>query len=71
MRPVAKLYREFCLRTAQMLEEEANRYARHPGLQDEHRQFIHLLRQQCREWRSRKSARHRQEHSHSIVICTY
>jgi 6-phosphogluconate dehydrogenase len=51
MRPVAKLYREFCLQTAQMLEDEANRYARHPALQDEDRQFIDVLRQQCREWK--------------------
>lgn len=51
MRPVAKLYREFCLRTAQMLEDEANRYARHPALQDEDQQFIDALRQQCREWK--------------------
>lgn len=51
MRPVAKLYREFCLRTAQMLEDEANRYARHPALQDEDQQFIQVLRQQCREWK--------------------
>jgi hypothetical protein len=51
MRPLAKLYREFCLRTAQMLEDEANRYARHPALQDEDQQFIDVLRQQCREWK--------------------
>jgi hypothetical protein len=51
MRPVAKLYREFCLRTAQMLEDEANRYANHPALQDEDQQFIQVLRQKCREWK--------------------
>lgn len=51
MRPVARLYREFCLRQAQLLEEEANRYANHPQLHDEDQQFIQVLRQRCREWK--------------------
>ena len=51
MRPVARLYREFCVRLALQLEDEANKYARHPYVQDEDQQFIQVLRQKCREWK--------------------
>ncbi|HKR28940.1 MAG TPA: hypothetical protein VJT08_00600 [Terriglobales bacterium] len=51
MRPVARLYRDFCVRLALQLEDEANKYARHPAVQDEDQQFIQVLRQKCREWK--------------------
>lgn len=51
MRPVQKLYRDFCLRMAQLLEDEANKYATHAAIQDEDQQFVQVLRQECREWK--------------------
>ena len=51
MRPEAKLYRDFCLRMAKLLEDEANAYAIHPALHDDDRHFIQVLRQRCGEWK--------------------
>jgi len=51
MRPVASLFREFCVQLAKLMEDEANKYESHPTVQDEDQQFIQMLRQECREWK--------------------
>ena len=51
MRPVASLFRQFCVELATLMEDEAKKYAAHPALQDEDQQFIQMLRQECREWK--------------------
>jgi len=51
MRPVEQLYKIFCARMAQLLEGEANAYARHPALQDADQQIIRSLRENCRQWK--------------------
>jgi len=61
MRPVARLYGEFCVRMAQLLEDEANTYASHPELHDEDEQYIQVLRQKCREWKQQKEKLDRAE----------
>ena len=51
MRPVEKLYRNFCEYIAAVCETEANAYEEHPGLRDADFQFISSLRAKCDEWR--------------------
>jgi hypothetical protein len=51
MRPIERLYREFCERVATECQEEANRYEEHPHLEDADYQFIVSLRQQANHLR--------------------
>ena len=51
MRPIEQLYRNFCERIAELLEDEANAYASHPALQDADQQIIRSLREKCRQWK--------------------
>ena len=51
MRPVERLYRNFCIRMAKACEVEANLYEQHAGLEDPDRQLIRVLRDRCQHWR--------------------
>ena len=51
MRPVEKLYRNFCEHIAAICETEARVYEEHPGLHDGDFQFISSLRAKSDEWR--------------------
>jgi hypothetical protein len=48
---VEKLYRNFCVRLADVCESEAKVYEEHPGLRDSDFQFISSLRAKRNEWR--------------------
>lgn len=51
VRPVEKLYRNFCERLADFCETEAKVYEEHPSLHDGDFQFISSLRAKRNEWR--------------------
>jgi hypothetical protein len=54
VRPVEKLYRNFCERLANVCETEAQVYEGHPNLQDGDYQFISSLRARRDEWREQR-----------------
>jgi len=51
VRPVEKLYHNFCERLANVCETEAKAYEEHPSLHDGDYQFISSLRAKRNEWR--------------------
>jgi len=51
VRPVEKLYQNFCERLAIICETEAKVYEEHPSLHDSDSQFISSLRAKRNEWR--------------------
>ena len=51
MRPVEKLYQNFCERLANICETEVKAYEEHPSLHDGDHQFISSLRAKRNEWR--------------------
>ena len=51
MRPVEKLYRNFCEHIAGVCDTEAKVYEEHPSLHDADFQFISSLRAKSDEWR--------------------
>jgi hypothetical protein len=51
MRPIEKLYREFCEQIAQQCEAEATRYEEHPHLEDADYLFIVSLRERAKHLR--------------------
>jgi len=51
LRPIEELYRSFCERLAEELEAEATLYEDHPGIEDDDRQLVSVLRDKSRQWR--------------------
>jgi formate hydrogenlyase subunit 6/NADH:ubiquinone oxidoreductase subunit I len=52
MTPVQTLYCRFCEHIADLCEEQATMYERHPELDSEDRQFANVLRDKSKEWRN-------------------
>jgi len=65
MTSIEQLYRDFAQRIADACEEEANRYAQHPQLEDSDHQYIRVLRERCRQWKREVAKLDAAYHGHS------
>ena len=66
LRPIEKLYHNFCERMANLCETEAKTYVEHPNLHDGDCQFISSLQAKHNEWREqlqRMEAAHPRENA--------
>lgn len=51
MGPIEQMYRDFCEKVACECEAEAERYEKHPALQDRDRQFVSVLHDRAKTLR--------------------